>query len=78
MLLAPPLVLVVMILAPITAPIGGTGRLIYGALIGATAMAALWFIAEPAAAFLSLVPASLLSPALDRLQRSPFVAGSRR
>lgn len=72
MILASPLVMVVLILAPITAPISAAGRLVYGAIIGATAVAATWFVPLPPAAFLSLVLASLLSRPLDLLQRSPM------
>ena len=72
-ILASPLALIVMILAPLTAPMTARGQVIYGMTIGATVSAAVWAFATPQAAFLGLVVASFLSRPLDVMKRSPFV-----
>ncbi len=72
-LFATPMTLMVLILAPGTAPMSRAGRLIYGALLGGGGIAAMWWIGAPQAALLALLLASLISRPLDALQRSAFV-----
>ncbi|MCE9590663.1 MAG: RnfABCDGE type electron transport complex subunit D [Planctomycetes bacterium] len=67
MLLASPFLVTTLILAPMTAPISGAGRAIYGCLIGAVGVAAMWAFNIPQAMFLGLFVAGLLSKALDEL-----------
>lgn len=71
-LLASPLLLMVLILSPMTAPLSGVGRLIYGVLLGAVGVAAMWAFSVPQAVFLGLFTASLLSRALDEFHFTPF------
>jgi len=72
MLLGSPLVLLVMILAPMSAPIGRTGQVVYGGILGGGLIGCQWFFQTPLAAPLSLLIASALSRPLDVLHRSPF------
>lgn len=71
-ILASPLPLIMFLLAPMAAPMCGTGRALYGLMIGAFTIALLWALASPQAAYLSLVVASLLSRPLDVIKYSPF------
>lgn len=75
MLLGSPLVLLVMVLAPMSAPMSDLGRVLYGALIGALMIIGQWLFQSPMAAPLGLLVASALSRPLDSLQRSPFAIG---
>lgn len=72
MVLATPLPVVLLIFAPMSAPMGAGGRLIYAALVGAIAMAALWFTGSPASAFVGVAAASLVSRWLDGVRLSRF------
>jgi Na+-translocating ferredoxin:NAD+ oxidoreductase RnfD subunit len=74
MLLGTPLLLIFGILAPMTMPITRWGRMIYGTLLGAFAVAAMWVTGVPAAAFFALVLVSLISRPLDRLRFGRFAA----
>lgn len=71
-LLASPLLLTVLVLSPMTAPLSGVGRVIYGVLLGAVGVAAMWAFSVPQAVFLGLFAASLLSRALDEFHFTPF------
>lgn len=71
-ILASPLPLIMFILAPMAAPMSGTGRALYGLMIGSLTIAVLWAFASPQAAYISLVAASLLSRPLDVMKHSPF------
>ena len=68
--LASPLILIVLILSPYSAPITKRGRLVYGAMLGCGLAAAQWFILLPSAAYLSLGLVGLLSRPLDRVHRA--------
>src|SRR5690606_9610113 len=57
-LFATPMALMVMILAPGAAPMSRAGRLVYGAILGGGAVAAMWWIGAPEAALLALLVAS--------------------
>jgi Na+-translocating ferredoxin:NAD+ oxidoreductase RnfD subunit len=72
MVLASPLALIAMILAPQTAPTSSRGRVVYGAMIGAVMILLQWFAATPMAGMLSLLLASCLSRPLDAMHRSRF------
>lgn len=72
--LASPLLLVVLILAPQTAPTGYAGRLVYALIIGVTAVLTQWVFATYAGAYLGLLIASILSRRLDALHKSPFIS----
>ena len=76
MLLASPLVLMLMILGPLSAPIGYQGKLVYGLLLGSGVVACQWILPTAHAAYIALVIVGLLSRPLDRLHRSPFVVAS--
>lgn len=71
-LLATPLLLAVMVLSPMTAPISGIGRVVYGCLIGCVGVSAMWAFAIPQAIFLGPFVAGLMSRALDEFHLSPF------
>jgi Na+-translocating ferredoxin:NAD+ oxidoreductase RnfD subunit len=71
-ILASPLTVIVLILAPMTAPMSGAGRVLYGVVLGAMTVATLWAFASPQAGFISLIVASLLSHPLDGMKHSPF------
>lgn len=71
-ILASPLALIVLILAPMTTPMTARGQVIYGLALGSLCVAGLWAFAAPQAAFLGLLVASLLSRPLDVMKRSPF------
>ncbi len=70
---ATPMTLMVMVLAPGATPMSRSGRLVYGLIIGAGGIAAMWWTGQPQAAMLALLAASLLSRPLDALQRSVFL-----
>jgi len=72
MILGSQLGLIVLILAPQTAPTSDNGRLIYGALIGSVTIVAQWYFATPMAGYLSLAVAGLFSRPLDALRKSLF------
>lgn len=72
MLLASPLLLIILVLAPLTAPLSSVGRVIYAMLLGSVFVLAQWWLAVPSAALLSLLVASAVSRPLDALQPSPF------
>lgn len=69
MLLASPIPLIVLVLAAFGMPLTRRGRLVYGATLGATSMAAMWFLGMTTAAFLGLVLAGAMSRLFDRLHR---------
>jgi len=73
MLFATPLVFIVMVLAPMSAPMNRTGRIVYGLVLGSSAIALMSLLVQPQAAYAALLLASLLSRPLDALQRSAFV-----
>ena len=73
-MLASPLLLVVLIMMPLTAPRTSRGRFWYAVLIGAGVVTMRWFVPLEGVAFIPLVVGGLLCPLLDRLQQSPFVA----
>lgn len=75
MIFASPWALITMILAPASAPMSTPGRVIYGCVIGSGMILAQWSLAIPAAAFLALLAAGLISRPLDHLHRSPFACG---
>lgn len=70
---ATPMTLIVMILAPMTAPMCANGRLVYGLIIGVLGLLLMWWFQSPHAAYGALILAGLLSRPLDALQKSPFV-----
>ena len=72
-LLATPLLLIVLVLAPLTLPRSPGGRLIYGFLIGGGVVIFRWIAPYEGIAYLALVAASILCPVLDRVHHSPFV-----
>lgn len=76
MMLGSPLLLIALVLAPMSAPMSGPGRIVYGLLIGALLITAQWMLRSPQAAFLSLLIASVLSRPLDGLHSSPFTRSS--
>lgn len=63
----------IMLLGPMTEPMSRMGRVVYGCILGATAVAALWFLAFPEAAYLGVITAGFLSKPLDAWKSSPFV-----
>ncbi len=77
-ILASPLALVLMILAPQTAPVSASGKLIYGTIIGCGMILAQWFLAPPFAPFVGLFVAGLLSRPLDALHQGPFLKQHRK
>jgi Na+-transporting NADH:ubiquinone oxidoreductase subunit NqrB len=74
-LLASPLLWILMILAPVTAPMSSSGKILYGLIIGAAGMMAMYYSGLWPAAFLGLLLASALTRSLDALQRSPMLQG---
>ena len=70
LILSSPLVPILFLLSPLTAPTCPRGRLAYGAIIGTTAAAAQWFLATPTSPYLGLVVAGLFSRQLDRWHKS--------
>ena len=75
MTFASPATLITMILAPLGAPMSTPGRIVFGCVIGSGMMLAQWSLATPAAPFLALLAAGLISRPLDHLHRSRFVTG---
>lgn len=71
-LLASPLLLVLLIFAPLTMPRAAMGRIAYGVLIGGGVVALRWFVPQEGVCFVPLIVVGLLCPLLDRLQWSPF------
>ncbi len=71
-LLASPLLLILLVMAPLTMPRTGVGRLLYGILLGAGIIAIRWFVPLDGVSYIPLIAAGLLCPILDRLRRSPF------
>ena len=69
MLLASPLPVVVVLLSAFGMPMTRRGRLVYGAIVGATGMAAMWFLGMATAAFLGLLLGGAISRLLDRVHR---------
>ncbi|MFA9477484.1 RnfABCDGE type electron transport complex subunit D [Phycisphaerales bacterium AB-hyl4] len=67
-LLGTSLVWCVSVLAPMGMPMGTRGRLVYGLLVGAGGVAALWWVAEPWAAYLGLAVAGILARPLDAIR----------
>ncbi|HUR01795.1 MAG TPA: RnfABCDGE type electron transport complex subunit D [Nonomuraea sp.] len=74
-ILATPLPLIVLVLAPLTPPRSARGRMVYGAIIGAGVVLVRWYVPREEASYLPLVVAGLLNPALDRMRGSRFVRG---
>lgn len=72
MVLATPLPAVLLIFAPLSAPMGAGGRLVYATLVGSIGVAALWFTGSPSSAFLGVAAASLVSRWLDGVRLSRF------
>ena len=72
MLLTSPLLFVVMLMAPQTAPISGTGRIAYGVLIGSIAIGLQWTTQSPVSPFAALAMVSLFSRPFDAVKRSRF------
>jgi hypothetical protein len=70
--LASPMVLVVLVMAPLTMPRSDRGRMIYAVLLGGGIVLTRWYLPHDSASYLPLVVAGLLTPLLDRLHRSPF------
>ena len=68
-LLALPLPVIVLVLMPDGAPMSATGRLIFGLIVGAGAIAGVWWLGRPEAAFLGLLLAGLLARPMDHLRR---------
>ncbi|MEX0655695.1 MAG: RnfABCDGE type electron transport complex subunit D [Phycisphaeraceae bacterium] len=64
-LLGTSLVWMVCVLAPMGMPMGWRGRAVYGAIVGAGGVAALWGIGEPWAGYAGLVAAGLVARPLD-------------
>jgi Na+-translocating ferredoxin:NAD+ oxidoreductase RnfD subunit len=75
--LATPLLLFALILAPATMPRSKSGRVIYGVILGLWFATMRWFVPHEDIAYTALIVAGLLSPVLDRVGTSPFVATSR-
>ncbi len=71
-LLALPLPMIVLVLAPDGQPFSALGRSIYGLLLGFGAVAAVWWLHRPEAAYLALLGVGLLARPLDRLRRERF------
>lgn len=71
-LLASPLLWILLILAPSTAPMSSRGKVYYGLLIGAGTIVAVWYTGNWAGGFIALMVASLFSRPLDALQQSPM------
>lgn len=71
-LLASLLPLIVLVLAGDGQPMSRAGRLVYGLLIGAGGVAAVWWLGRPEAAYLALVAAGLLARPLDGLRTEQF------
>ena len=71
--LASPLALIVLILAPQCAPVSARGRLWYGATIGCVTIICQWFLTTTLAPFLALSVASALSKPLDALHKNRFL-----
>ena len=72
--LASPLALVVLILAPQCAPVSSRGRLGYGAMIGGVTIVVQWFLTTTLAPFLALAVASALCRPLDALHKNRFLS----
>ncbi|MFW6059038.1 MAG: RnfABCDGE type electron transport complex subunit D [Phycisphaeraceae bacterium] len=75
-LLASLLPMIVLVLAPEGQPMSAAGRLVYGLLIGAGAVAAMWWFERPEGAYLALGMAGLLARPLDALRREQFKSAS--
>ncbi len=69
-LLTSPFALMVLVLAPRTAPMGAPGKTLYYAVIGSGLVLGQWIVATPSAPYLALVAAGLLSRPMDSF-RSP-------
>lgn len=67
-LLGTSLVWCVSVLAPMGMPLGWRGRMVYGVVVGAGGVTALWWIAEPWAAYTALAAAGLIARPLDALR----------
>jgi len=72
-ILASPFGVILLILAPQTAPTSSRGRLIYGIVIGCGMILFQWFLGTPLAGMWSLLIAGVLSRPLDSLHKSPFI-----
>jgi Na+-translocating ferredoxin:NAD+ oxidoreductase RnfD subunit len=73
-LLASPLLLIVLIFAPLTMPRTSAGRLLYAAALGSGVVLIRWFIPQEGMAYIPLITLGLLCPLLDRLRSSRFVS----
>ncbi|MBI1370399.1 MAG: hypothetical protein GC162_17320 [Planctomycetes bacterium] len=72
-LLATPLLLIVLLLAPLTMPRTSRGRIWYAVIIGAGAVSARWVVPIEWVSYLPLIVAGLMCPILDRMRESVFV-----
>lgn len=72
-LLASPLLWILLILAPSTAPMSSRGKIYYGLIIGGGTILAIWLTGNWAGGFIALMLASLFSRPLDALQQSPMI-----
>ncbi len=75
-LLASPLALIVMILAPGSCPTSRVGCVVFGLMVGCLAILAQWHFSHSAAPYLGLVVAGLFIRPLDALQRTEFIAAT--
>ncbi len=71
-LLASPLLLTALVLAPMSDPMSGPGKLLYALLIGAFGVGLQWILQVPQAWMAALLIASLLSRPLDALRLGGF------
>lgn len=72
LMLATPWCLVVLILAPLGAPMSRAGRVVYGVLLGIGMALCQWWLPVPEGVYVALLMVSLFSRPLDGLQRSRF------
>lgn len=68
LLFSSPLPLILLVLAPMSEPMTPRGRLVYGAVLGSSSVAAMWLSGMPPAAFVGLVIAGAVSRLLDRFK----------
>lgn len=71
-ILASPLLWILLILAPSTAPMSSHGKIYYGLIIGAGTILAIWYTNNWAGGYIALMLASVFSRPLDALQQSPM------
>jgi Na+-transporting NADH:ubiquinone oxidoreductase subunit B len=73
-ILAGPLLWILLILAPSTAPMSSRGRVYYGIIIGAGVILAIWLAGSWSGGYIALLVASIFTRPLDALQRSPMLS----